>query len=107
MHMCEAFLGIDPHFHLFRHLFCLKITSATNSRCVGRAGIQFKQGMRALYIPYTLKESAKDWYSDWFYVTNPDPKLREQTGLPPHKKDHWFSNPPIHEQARIQELMTM
>ena len=24
IHFCEAFLGVLPHFNLFRHLFCLK-----------------------------------------------------------------------------------
>ena len=24
IHLCEAFLGIEPHFNLFRSLFCIK-----------------------------------------------------------------------------------
>jgi hypothetical protein len=26
IHLCEAFLGITPHFHLWRHFFELKKT---------------------------------------------------------------------------------
>src|SRR6266542_4398290 len=26
IHLCEAFLGVRPHFSLFRHLFILKVT---------------------------------------------------------------------------------
>ena len=26
IHFCEAFLGVQPHFNLFRHLFILKAT---------------------------------------------------------------------------------
>ncbi|HET7713345.1 MAG TPA: hypothetical protein VFK94_02870, partial [Patescibacteria group bacterium] len=48
VHLCEAYLGIDPHFQLFRYLFRMKVTSATHSRCVGRAGLQLRQGMKDL-----------------------------------------------------------
>ena len=55
VHLCEAFLGIEPHFELFGHLFHLR--PQPNSRdlyVVGGAGIQLRQGMDAVYIPYNL-----------------------------------------------------
>lgn len=45
IHLCEAFLGIDPHFNLFRYFFRMK-TTTTTSKVVGKTGIQFKQGMK-------------------------------------------------------------
>ena len=40
VHLCEAFLGIEPHFDLFHHLFHLKPQpSSTRLDVVGGAGI--------------------------------------------------------------------
>ena len=35
IHFCEAFLGILPHFNLFRHLFWLKKKGGDGSKVVG------------------------------------------------------------------------
>ena len=35
IHFYEAYLGILPHFNLFRHLFCLKKNGRGGSRVVG------------------------------------------------------------------------
>ena len=35
IHFCEAFLGILPHFNLFRHLFWLKKKGGDSSKVVG------------------------------------------------------------------------
>ena len=41
IHLCEAFLGIDPHFHLWRHLFHVVPDQST---VVGGATFQLRQG---------------------------------------------------------------
>ena len=44
VHLCEAFLGIKPHFELFHHLFHLK--PQPNSTRLGVVGVQaFSLGM--------------------------------------------------------------
>jgi hypothetical protein len=44
VHFCEAFLGIKPHWILFRKFFRVKPQpSASNPRVVGRAGIQMRE----------------------------------------------------------------
>ena len=35
IHFCEAYLGILPHFNLFRHLFWLKKKGGSGSKVVG------------------------------------------------------------------------
>ena len=46
VHLCEAFLGIEPHFELFCHLFHFKPQPNSKERhVVGGAGIQLHQGM--------------------------------------------------------------
>jgi hypothetical protein len=44
VHLCEAFLGIKPHWILFRKFFRVKPQpSASNPRVVGGAGIQMRE----------------------------------------------------------------
>ena len=40
VHLCEAYIGIEPHFNLFQHLFHLKPQpNATTIDVVGGAGL--------------------------------------------------------------------
>ena len=69
VHLCEAFLGIEPHFELFCHLFHLK--PQPNSKeldVVGGAGIKLRQRMDKVYIPYKLSGKVIDWNQKWFYI---------------------------------------
>jgi hypothetical protein len=55
VHLCEAFLGIEPHFELFRFLFHLKLQpDSLVLDVVGDAGLQLKQRKDREYIPYSL-----------------------------------------------------
>ena len=67
VHLCEAFLGIEPHFKLFRLFFHLKPQpSSTRLDVVGGAGIQLRQRMDRVYIPYKLSHKVVDWKPKWF-----------------------------------------
>ena len=71
VHLSEAFLGIEPHFELFRHLFHLKHQpNSASLDVVGGAGIQLRQKMDRVYIPYKLSQKVIDWKPRWFYVEN-------------------------------------
>ena len=51
MHLCEAFLGIEPHFELFRFLFHLKPQPDSYVLdVVGGAGLQLRQGKDKVYL---------------------------------------------------------
>ena len=55
VHLCEAFLGIEPHFELFRFLFYLKPQpDRFVLDVVGGAGLQLRQRKDRVYIPYNL-----------------------------------------------------
>jgi hypothetical protein len=55
VHLCEAFLGIEPHFDLFQLLFHLNPQpSDTEVYVVGGAGLQLCQGVGSKYIPYKM-----------------------------------------------------
>jgi hypothetical protein len=51
VHFCEAFLGIKPHWILFRKFFQVKPQpSASNQRVVGGAGIQMREDAAEQYL---------------------------------------------------------
>ena len=68
IHFCEAFLGILPHFNLFRHLFCLKKKGGSGSKVVGGVYLQLRDGMTSEYINVSLNTSLKGWNARWFYI---------------------------------------
>ena len=71
VHLCEAFLGIEPHFELFRFLFHLKQQPDSYILdVVGGAGLQLRQGKDKFNIPYKLSSKVIDWKPKWFYVEN-------------------------------------
>ena len=55
VHLCETFLGIYPHFYLFKSLFSLN--PFPNLRNIARVG---GAGMAEKYIPYTLRRQIGD-----------------------------------------------
>ena len=92
--MCEAFLGIEPHFELFHHIFHLKPhPNSTKLDVVGGAGIQLRQGMDEVYIPYKLSTKVIDWKLKWFYVENHGSTLPTITPGPPIIRAKWLKMP--------------
>jgi hypothetical protein len=84
VHFCEAFLGIKPHWILFRKFFRVKPQpSANNPRVVGGAGIQMREDIAEQYLSYKLIDSNQDWKSKWFYITNHHPELPKPSGKQP------------------------
>jgi len=54
--LCETFLGIHPHFDLFKSLFSLNpFPNPRNTARVEGADLQFHPGKAEKYIPYTLR----------------------------------------------------
>jgi hypothetical protein len=52
IHLCEAYLGIAPHFHLWRHFFKLK--KMGKSEVVSSIGIMLRRYMKPEYIDLVL-----------------------------------------------------
>jgi hypothetical protein len=69
--MCEGYLGISAHWHLFRYFFmfaCLK--DGPRAATIGCANLQMKQGQGDSYIPSSLTSSNSGWHKGWFYQRN-------------------------------------
>ena len=80
--VCEGFLGIDPHWDLWIHLFSVELFALTTGerkvRMAVRAGgstLQLRQGRAQQYIPAILVSSNKGWQCRWFYLRNDDGRL--------------------------------
>jgi hypothetical protein len=80
--VCEGFLGIDPHWDLWTHLFSAELFALTTGekkvRMAVQAGgctLQLRQGHVQQYIPATLVSSNKGWQRLWFYLRNDDGRL--------------------------------
>jgi hypothetical protein len=70
-HFCEVFVGIKPHWILFRKFFRVKPQpSANDPRAAGGAGIQMREDAADQYLSYKLIDSNQDWKAKWFYITN-------------------------------------
>ena len=61
IHFCEAYLGILPHFDLFRHFFCLKSQGGSGSRIVCSTYLQLQDGMVDQCIATLLNTNVKYW----------------------------------------------
>jgi hypothetical protein len=82
--MCEGFLGISMHWHLFRYFFkftCLRDGSRATTICC--ANLRTKQGCDDDYIPALLTSLNNGWHKGWFYLRNdPEHALLSYTGFP-------------------------
>jgi hypothetical protein len=55
IHLCEAYLGIPPHLHLWRHFFELK--KMGKSDVVGSVGFMLHRHMKPEYIDLVLPDN--------------------------------------------------
>jgi hypothetical protein len=106
VHFCEAFVGIKPHWVLFRKFFRVKPQPSTNDpRVVGGAGIQMREDAVDHYLLYKLIESNQDWKAKWFYISNHHPELPKPSGKHPKHRLWWNTEPTMQEGIQLPELM--
>jgi hypothetical protein len=106
VHFCEAFLGIKPHWVLFRKFFRLKPQSSANDpRVVGGADIQMREDTAEQYLAYKLIDSNQDWKSKWFYITNHHPELPKPSGKQPKHRPWWNTELTMQEGIQLPELL--
>ena len=71
--LCEGFLGIDPHFDLWWHIFAINLLKRQVRKQelptpVGCAGIHLRNNRADAYPSMRLSTSNNGWHSQWFYV---------------------------------------
>jgi hypothetical protein len=108
VHMCEAFLGIDPHFQLFRYFFRLKPQPDNkNPNICGGAVFQLRQDKIDEYFGVPLKNPKRTWRNEWFIIKNKVPQVHECTRRKPVFSDIWNSSPNNRESTDIPQLVEM
>jgi hypothetical protein len=71
VHLCEAYLGILPHFGLWKYLYhCRPRMAGGQHQLVGGASLEMRRGRKTKYLGIPLKGSIKGWRLEWFIVEN-------------------------------------
>jgi hypothetical protein len=108
IHFCEAFLGIEPHWALFRYLFRMKPQpTAKNPSVIGGAGIQLRQHASDKYISYKFPSNIPGWKQQWFYIANHAPQLPVRSGKSPVQRAEWTLEPAEAEMDQVNELLEL
>jgi hypothetical protein len=112
--LCEGFLGIDPHFKLWRYFFAVSLHKRVEREKekkrefkvpVGSASIRLRGNRVAQYMSLSLTTSNKGWHKQWFY-------LRNDTAAPlsifsgsfiESTLMTWVWGPPAKEHDRLQD----
>jgi hypothetical protein len=104
IHLCEAYLGLTPHFHLWRQIFELK--KMGKAVVVGSVSFMLRRNMKSEYIDLTLPDNTTGWKQGWFYLDNPAPALRERTGRIPVVGLEWINQLATLDTHELKPLMT-
>ena len=67
---CEAFLGIDPHWGLWKKIFFVKRYSGSNGPYI-TGGVGFVVRKEVNYFNFPMRESVQGWRLKWFYLRDP------------------------------------
>jgi hypothetical protein len=85
--VCEGYLGMEPQWNLWPHLFKVELfakkVGEKGLRCAVRAGscvLQVRSGRADQYIPAHLISSNSGWHDGWFYLRNDESQLPRYTG---------------------------
>jgi hypothetical protein len=71
VHLCEAYLGILPHFRLWKYLYHYRPEMAGGQhQLVGGASLEMRHGRKTKYLDISLKDSIKGCRLEWFIVEN-------------------------------------
>jgi hypothetical protein len=82
MTLCESFLGIEPHFLLWRPIFWLRPSVAlSNKPEVGGAIVSVRA--EAQYLNFCMSASVQGWRTKWFYIKDHKASSEDEYGLAP------------------------
>ena len=75
--LCECYLGIEPHFNLWRRIFRLNLNKDDDGSVqrIGATAIQLCNNLKSQYIELAFPTSEKGWHQKWFYLSDPSGSL--------------------------------
>jgi hypothetical protein len=80
--LCETFLGIEPHFLLWRSIFRLRPNVALSKKPKLGGAIVFVCP-EAQYLEFSMAASVQGWRTKWFYIKDHKSSPEDEYGLPP------------------------
>jgi hypothetical protein len=115
--LCKSFLGIEPHFLLWKFLFRLRPSVALSKKPeLGGAIVSIRA--ESQYLEFSMAASVQGWRKKWFNIKDRKVYSSDQYGIAPFdaskevKKLALWDSPPMEAEmdeikpllARIQEL---
>jgi hypothetical protein len=107
VHLCEAYLGILPHFALWKYLYHSRPRMAGGqNQLVGGASLEMHRGRKTEYLDIPLKDSIKGWRLEWFIMKNHCKSLPSRSGRQPDvRTPSWVESPTPLEVTEARVLL--
>jgi hypothetical protein len=71
VHLCEAYLGISPHFGLWKYVYhCKPGTTSGQHQVVGGTSLELRRGRKVDYLDIPLMNNIKGWRFEGFNMEN-------------------------------------
>jgi hypothetical protein len=107
VHLCEAYLGILPHFGLWKYLYhCRPGMAGGQHQLVGGASLEMRRRRKMEYLDIPLKDSIKGWRLEWFIVENHYKSLPPRSGRQPDvRTPSWVESPTASEVTEARVLL--
>jgi hypothetical protein len=111
--VCEGYLGMEPLWNLWLHLFKAELFAKKavekGLRCVVRAGscvLQVRSGRADQYILAHLISSNSGWHDGWFYLRNDESQLPRYTDrVLVAREENWSYRVAEAEKLRLDPLL--
>jgi hypothetical protein len=110
--LCESFLGIEPHFLLWRSIFRLR-PSVSLAKKPKLGGDVVSVRPEAQYLEFSMSASVQGWRTKWFYIKDRKASSEDEYGLAPFdaskelkKLASWDSPPSDAKMEQIAPLLT-
>jgi hypothetical protein len=109
--LCEAFLGIEPHWILWKYLFRLR-PSGSLCKIPELGGAIISMRLESQYPDFKMAQSVQGWRQKWFYIKDQKFYDSDQYGLAPFdaskgltKLTTWDALPSDAEVENIKPLL--
>jgi hypothetical protein len=110
--LCELFLGIEPHFLLWRSIFWLR-PNVSLARKPELGGAVIFVRPEAQYLEFSMAASVQGWRTKWFYIKDRKASPEDEYGLPPFNASQevkklmsWDVLPSDAEVAQVRPLLS-
>jgi hypothetical protein len=107
VHLCEALLGVYPHFGLWKYLYnCRPRMAGGQHQLVGGASLERRRDRKTGYLDIPLKDIIKGWRFQWFTMENHHKLLSSRSRRKPDvRAPSWTEVPTDLELAEARILL--